>query len=354
MDAIPTIVIAIDGLRASALGAYGQTAYETPSLDALAAESRTHDWVYARTPDPADFYAALASQVTAEGSVLVTSDAKMTASIHPRFGRVIDVQPTGYGEIAARIEDTQMAASWAEMVVRLFDAKEAGAGLVWLHARGLYGAWDAPAELMATLIDEDDPPVVPSVTPPDQVTGDDDERFAASCRYAAQVMVFDPSVGGCLELIEGLYEGEDYRLILLGLRGFPLGEHGRIGGVDERLYSEQQHVPLLVRDPGVAGRFDRSAAPVALDAVVAALLAEAQPPRGAVLLHSTTARVVVTDEWLLRAPASAVETPELYVKPDDRWEQNDVASLEEEVVAGLLATLAAEGDSGVAAGDGGQ
>ena len=60
MEAIPTIVIAIDGLRASALGVYGQTAYETTAFDALTAESRTYEWVYARTPDPRDFYAALA------------------------------------------------------------------------------------------------------------------------------------------------------------------------------------------------------------------------------------------------------------------------------------------------------
>ena len=118
------------------------------------------------------------------------------------------------------------------MITPIYDAKEAGTRLIWLHTRGLYSSWDAPADLMASLIDEDDPEVVPSVVPPDLRSGDDDERFAASCRYAAQVTTLDPLLGGCLELIEGLYEGEDYRLIVLGLRGFPLGEHGRIGGVD--------------------------------------------------------------------------------------------------------------------------
>ncbi|QDV73425.1 alkaline phosphatase family protein [Botrimarina mediterranea] len=348
MEAIPTIVVAIDGLRASALGAYGQTAYETPAFDALAAEACTYEWVYARTPDPADFYAALARQVTAEGSVLVTNDASTTAPISQRFGKVVEIDPINFGEVAARIEDTQTAASWAAMIEPIFDAKEAGARLIWLHARGLYGPWEAPAELMAPLIDDDDPQVVPSVTRPDLHSDDDDERFSASCRYAAEVMTLDPSVGGCLELIEGLYEGEDYRLIVFGLRGFPLGEHGRIGGVDTRLYSEQQHVPLLVREPDLNSRFARSAKATTLDAAVGALLARAKPASGVVILDSPGSRAVLAGEWMLRAPADNAEAAELYVKPDDRWEQNDVASLQEEVVAELLALQKNPAESGVA------
>jgi hypothetical protein len=56
---------------------------------------------------------------------------------------------------------------------------------------------------------------------------------------------------------------------------------------------------------------------------------------------------------MLRAPTNAASTPELYVKADDRWEQNDIASLQEAVVAELLATLQNPGDSGVAESDSG-
>lgn len=348
MEAIPTIVIAIDGLRASALGAYGQTAYETPAFDALAAESRTYEWVYARTPDPLDFYNALASQINSEASVLVTNAKAATASTLSRYGQTINIDPINYGEVAASIEETQTAATWAAMTEALVEACSSGAKLVWLHTSGLYSSWDAPRRLIESLIDEDDPDVVSEAALPDLVTEDDDARFTASCRYAAQVMTLDACLGGLLDIVDGIYEGDDYRLVVLGLRGFPLGEHGRIGGVDTRLYSEQQHVPLFVREPGFDARFDRSVSPTTLETAVAGLLAGAKPASGVVVLNSPDSCAIVTDEWLLRTPRDVASTPELYVKPDDRWEQNDVASLQESVLAELLAALQNPPDTGVA------
>jgi hypothetical protein len=353
MEAIPTIIIAIDGLRASALGAYGQTAYETPAFDALSAESRTYEWVYARTPDPTDFYAALASHLTNAGSVLVTDDQDAAAAIHSRFGNLNEIEPPTPTEPAPTIDATTTASTWAAMAEALVEANAAGSQLIWLHTRGLYGPWDAPIDLMEPLIDEDDPEITPDVTPPDLVTDDDDERFAASCRYAAQVMALDACLGGLLDIVDGVYEGEDYRLIVLGLRGFPLGEHGRIGGVDQRLFSEQQHTPLLIREPDANARLDRSATPSTLEAVIIGLLAGTQSPIGPVLLSSPESKVIISDDWLLRVPADTAEPPELYVKPDDRWEQNDIASLEEELTAELLAMLSTPMDSGVASAEGG-
>lgn len=346
MDAVPTIVIAIDGLRASALGAYGQTAYETPALDALAAESRAYEWAYAPTPEPADLSARIAGFLPT-GGVLVTDDAAATRTLALKFGRVIEIEPAAPSEPADSIDATTTAATWAAMAEAIVEANNAGALFVWLHTRGLYGPWDAPAELMQSLLDEDDPEVVSEIAPPDVETDEPDERFAASCRYAAQVMTLDACLGGWLDIVAGLYEGEDYRLVALGLRGFPLGEHGRIGGVDARLFSEQQHAPLLVREPDANARFDRCAAPLTLDAALATLLSGAEPQSGPVCLSSPTARAMITSEWMLRLPDGDAEAAELYVKPDDRWDQNDVASLEGEAAAKLLAAMAPGADSGV-------
>jgi hypothetical protein len=353
MEELPTIVLAIDGLRASALGAYGQTAYETPALDAFAAEARVYEWVYARTPDPADFYTTMAPWMTATDAVLVTEDPATTAAIQSKFSRVVELEPSHPSEPAATVDATSTAAAVGAMAEAVVEANAAGARLVWLHMRGFYGPWDAPAELMETLLDEDDPEVAAAVAPPDFLTTDEDQRFAASCRYAAQVMTLDACLGGWLDIVEGLLEGEDYRLVLLGLRGFPLGEHGRVGGADRRLFSEAQHTPLLIREPGAGARFDRSATASTLDAAVVALLSGTQPASGPVFLSSPDSEVVLTEGWLLRAPIDGAEPPELYVKPDDRWEQNDVASLEEDVVADLLAMLASTADSGVVPTDGG-
>ena len=46
-----------------------------------------------------------------------------------------------------------------------------------------------------------------------------------------------------------------------------------------------------------------------------------------------------TAEWYLRQPAGRDEAGELYVKPDDRWEANEVADRCHDVAEELLATL---------------
>jgi hypothetical protein len=52
---------------------------------------------------------------------------------------------------------------------------------------------------------------------------------------------------------------------------------------------------------------------------------------------------VRTESWFLRTPAAALEggesTPELYVKPDDRWDANEVASRCPQEVGELQALL---------------
>ena len=49
----------------------------------------------------------------------------------------------------------------------------------------------------------------------------------------------------------------EWLITLMGARGFPLGEHGRIGGVDPRTHAEQLHVPWLVRFPDKLGQLTR-------------------------------------------------------------------------------------------------
>src|SRR4029078_2579812 len=53
------LVIAVDGLRPSALGAYGNTTVPAPPRDELAAESLLVEWCYAASPDLSDVYRAL-------------------------------------------------------------------------------------------------------------------------------------------------------------------------------------------------------------------------------------------------------------------------------------------------------
>jgi hypothetical protein len=218
----------------------------------------------------------------------------------------------------------------------------------------MYGPWDAPLDLQQSLLEESDPPPVAEVTPPDFIiaTHDDpDAAFRYSCAYAAQVMVLDE----CWEsLLHALGPADRWLASLLGARGYPLGEHHRVGGVDPRLYGEQLHVPWLMRFPDASGSLARASqltthldvAPSLIhssdSAGVRALVTTARTPWRDALVATSPAghRAIRTAGWCLRrgpeprldetATAQGdVQTSdfELFVRPDDRWEANDVAKL---------------------------
>ena len=345
---IPTVIVTIDGLRAAALGAYGQTAYETPAFDALAADGLTHEWCYAATPDPRDLFRALAG-TTRWGPVvrLVTDDARIAAASHEAIAHVetLDLDPPR--EPASAIDQTYAAGAWQGFAAAIADSAPDDGEAVWLHTRGLYGPWDAPLELIEAQRDEDDVAIGAGVTPPEAevAAGDEDTAFAAACRYAAEVMVHDACLAGWRDIAEGVFEGHDWRLVVAGTRGFPLGEHGRVGGVDPRLFSEQMQVPLLVLTSESADAFTRENRPLTL----AAGFAANRSGRRVELSSASNAAALLENDRLLRRPGAdeAGEEAELYVKPDDRWEQNDIAKLEPDRADQMLASLAGD-DSGVA------
>jgi arylsulfatase A-like enzyme len=157
--------------------------------------------------------------------------------------------------------------------------------------------------------------------------------------------------------------------MLLGARGFPLGEHGRIGGADERLYIEQLHVPWLIRYPDERGKLSRSSSlvthadllPTILGWVeverlrsstvgdglnIAALVENGRAAwRDALLSTSKNGNHAIRSaSWSLlersgadsQSGSSPIEenerSAELCVRPDDRWEANDVGKLCPEIV----------------------
>jgi arylsulfatase A-like enzyme len=230
-------------------------------------------------------------------------------------------------------------------------------------------------EFQQTLLDEGDPTPLESVIPPDLVldqAGDPDAAFRYSCAYAAQVMVFDACWRGLMDTVTARSETESWLIVLLGARGFPLGEHRRVGGVDPRLYGEQLHVPFLVRFPDGKGKPARSAALSShvdlLPTLAAVIDAEQCAPshydgssivplvsnvdsewRDALLSASAGRTSLRTPSWCLQHDDSVTQTEqsdnakavdELYVRPDDRWEANDVAKLCPDVIDTLARAAA--------------
>ena len=381
------ICLLIDRLHGGYVGAYGNTWVETPELDRLAAEGFVFEQFLIDTPRLEGMYrsywqgrhAILPPDSVAGGrpalptllkevgvhSTLLT-DAPIVAR-HPMaraFDRVIEADCPSVSRIADSMERTHLAEFFAQAVDQIDAAREPF--LFWCHLQGLGAAWDAPLEFRAAYVDQGDPEPneraeVPSWTLEEDC--DPDRLLAVSQAYAGQVSLLDACVGGLMEFLRTSPAGEETLLVLASARGFPLGEHRRVGPADESLYGELIHVPLVLRFPDSFGATMRSQALVQPADVWATLLewwelddssgiSGTQGPSGSLgpasLMPLITGEVAAlrdrlgivghgphralrTGAWHLYDGAQA----ELYAKPDDRWEVNDVADRHPDLVDGL-------------------
>ncbi len=397
------LVVAVDGLRASALGAYGNTTFLTPALDQFAAESFLLDWCYAPATDLNAVYWALWTSMHPARSAVVREQAPALlqflagrdyvamlvsdeplvsslpmSSVFDQCVKLADPTVERRPARADHIRETSLARLFAAACEVVASPSAGSRRLVWVHSRGMYGPWDAPLDLQLALLDEGDPPPLETAEPPDYFLAsadDPDAIFRHSCAYAAQAIVLDACWNELSEAIQSASPGGDWLVVLLGTRGYPLGEHRRIGGVDARLYGEQLHVPCLVRFPDARGRLARSGKlashldllPTIIDWIGGGLPDDVLTFDGMSVMPLATSsrtewrqalvsvsdaghRAIRTDDWCLRHEAPVPDdsaTPahmpppssELYVRPDDRWETNDVASLCPDVVEKLTQTL---------------
>jgi arylsulfatase A-like enzyme len=382
MPAHNILVAVVDGLRASALGACGNTSFPTPAIDRFASDSFIFDWCYSASDELADIYRAmwhsdgtsLPEQLKSLGysTTLVTDDPSVTEiAAAADFDHCVQLSAISRDSAANRravdISHTTFVRLFAGAADAATSTVAGSPRLVWLHSRGMYGPWDAPLELQQSLLDESDPPPVEQTEPPNLVisAGDDpDTAFRYGCAYAAQVMVLDECWESLLSAVDTLRGENRWLIALLGARGFSLGEHGRIGGVDSRLYTEQLHVPWLVRFPDATGRLARSnrlmshldLPPLLFETIegvrVPTLVTDARTASRDALISTSAAghRAIRTADWCLRrgpqqggltnAPGDASTSDvELFVRPDDRWEANDVAKLCPEAVDSLMKKL---------------
>ena len=384
MNGRHAICLVVDGLRASALGAYGNTTSPTPQLDALASRSAVVEWLWADSPFLDRFYRsvwqgshAMRQETSADRSSvlevlkqdgvelhLVTDEPSLSEQASfDQFDQVERVE-SRTKQPAEQVAETGMARFCTAVVEQLELWQQDSAGsLTWVHARGLFGPWDAPPALRAELLDEEDPAPAEFFYPPDALRNVDDPDVLLVHRaaYSAQVAVVDACLGALWQAIEEIMVDRETLVMLLGSRGFALGEHGSIGGDCRELLGERLHLPWLLHvcnekepQPRLAG--------LAQPADVGATLLEwfgvqsdCEVCDGQSVLpqsksESCTLRELAITEghqgehsirtpaWLLRQDGSGAQ-PQLFAKADDRWECNDVAVRCPEIVDRLRAVL---------------
>jgi sulfatase-like protein len=438
MAARNAICIIVDGLRASALGTYGNTWYPTPALDRLAARSTVADWLWSDSLELRRFYRGLwyrAHALQPDPMVQSVSVPRLLAGAGLKQSLVTDDPwlrdeferlsiadshwlELGQETAADAIEQTAMGHLFAEVIGQLerlqpahepyrrpsaaetpgvgddrLEVKQSpGRFMLWVHSRGMHGPWDAPLPVREDLVGADDLAPPTWVEPPSMLRGDDpDLWFGIRVAYAAQMIVLDACIGALLAALDQMRLAESTLVMLAGARGFALGEHQVAGTECRDLVGTQLHLPLLVAVPGTSGppaRFTHLVQPADLGATLldwfeseqAATAPAANVCAGKSLWSiSPVARTgwrqlavarglegelaVRTPAWMLRQMApdanraradSALPTEltmgqiidgqhgavQLFAKPDDRWDANDISRCCPDVTSRLLALLA--------------
>lgn len=362
------VIVSIDRLGAGHLGPFGNTWLPTPQINRLASESVLCETALIDSPDlgaafrawwtgrhvmepDADAGQSLAALARKQGlaTLLITDDAEVAAlPLAQQFDEHLLVEPLDSAEPAEATEETSL--------FQLFQAASEALAerpqpiFAWIHSRGMAGNWDAPYDLRAALADDDDPPVPAFVVPPEQRLAagfDPDEVLGIVQAYGGQIRLVDECFGRFRESLAGHPQHNDLLLAVTAPRGYPLGEHSRVGLCDGALYSELVHVPLIVRLPKMAQRLmrvQRLVQPADLWATIVSDCGWGSFPTGlsartivetdavftrrdVALTRGPHERAIRTPAWFLRESQSAEDTRhELFAKPDDRWEANEVSS----------------------------
>lgn len=343
------IVLSIDGLHHGMLGAFGNAWIQTPTVDALACQSALFDRFYTETLRLPDIFDLYWSSGVPSGSILLTDDSDVFhhASASEFGRRELLGRPEEHTPVD-ELEDTQFFKALATIVDLIETrAEKSKPFFLWTHLQGFRGNWDFPLDYRRRYQDEEDPEPYAETEAPELLCADDgeidpDDLQSVMEAYAGGVSVLDDSLAGLVDYLEENGEMDRTILIFVSTRGFSLGEHGRIGA-SAVLYGENIQLPLLIRFPDQTGATVRSSALVRTRDLAEFLRCfDDDPPLLRLVreeveqLHESIffensddgQRAIVTPEWFARSrrnPPNGANRYELFVKPDDLWEINDVA-----------------------------
>ena len=256
-----------------------------------------------------------------------------------QFERVI-CEPLPPTERAANSEsETGLATFFAKA---LEHTGQLGPGeILWLHSKGLSGSWDAPYDLRCQFAADEDPEPPEFVTPPQAETDadglDPDELLGYQQSCAAQIVLLDRFLGILLDRLDSIPDSDKPFFVLTSTRGFPLGINRFVGQPEKSLYDDATQVPLLARWPDQKYAMQRNQSLV-YSSVVGSLLTEwfglemnsenqwiesplAERQREFIFSVAENRSSLRTHGWKLIRDD---EQDQLFVKPDDRWDLNDV------------------------------
>ena len=319
------LCLSIDGLQSGMIGAYGNAWIQTPTLDSLACQSALFDRFYASSINLSATFAELWQSLPDCHKILLTDDTDIF--LHKQAGlfdekhrldKPADLCPP-------LIEGTQFYRGMAT-IADLLRNRTGKPFLLWAHFEGFRGNWDFPLSYRQRYQIDEDPEPYPDVVPPEIVGNniDPDVKQSVAEAYSGGVAVLDETLAGLLAFLKEEGLDQNTMLLFMSVRGFSLGEHNRIGSNSD-LYGENVHLPLLIRFPDGSFSGFRSQTLLQPADVGKLIMNHEDLPEEPTEIHASLRigrEVIVTPDWFVYKKSSG---DELYAKPDDRWEANDVA-----------------------------
>lgn len=256
----PVVIIAIDGLRADALGAYGAPV-ATPAFDALAAESVRFEWAFAQAPEMVPSLATLLS------GLYPTTNGLRASGDFLQGDAVTLVEALGGPGVAtsAFVEGVPGGSDYG--LAQGFDSYQVVSqpgidGMAWMADHSsesfvlLIAGWGSTAlDEINRLLGEDNAvsservmEVLASRDGAEPVLFSDEEMVRIRDWYAARTQVIDAFVDDFMDKFKALGLDDKATLVVLGTNGFGLQEHGDLFG--ETLYAPVTRVPMMIRLPG--------------------------------------------------------------------------------------------------------
>ncbi|MGB1924906.1 MAG: hypothetical protein ACPHL6_00160 [Rubripirellula sp.] len=371
----PLIVVSLEGITPNALSCYGCSWNRTPSLDQLCASGSIWDRMVACS-DESNFileqWICDKSEWVAPyrklGATSLFADQSLEQLTDHCFDEItiIPVEPVTESQLPCEeVFETRFGQLIATAIQRLNEPNPAS--VIWIHSDFLTKCWDAPLpmdevdsgeELENGIIPDDETlwtdedkvedsaiqphdMLPPQVIPPNfiiQAEDDPDLLPQWMDRYAAQVRLIDGMMGYLMD--EANQRGA--RLVFTGTSGFRLGQNSEFGFKTTKLRSSDICLPLLVSGHGpirVPHLTSSAQLPELLKMIgsgVKALCsaeqwAESRSRPAAIRINSARCRAaVVNPEWFCVTDCDGEEN--LFLKPDDLNDYNNVARLRPDVV----------------------
>ena len=376
------VVIVVEGVNTGLVGAYGTNTAVTPAIDRLAAHGLVLDQCFVDSLNPRKQLISLWTgrhaaqqhaepawtmwrQLTTNGyEASLITDCPVAAKVAEELGcpRVILVEVDSPEEPAEDWTECALTRVFIAAVEELSESESHR--FVWVHSRGLRHVWDAPLDLRERFIDPEDPAppseaCVPAITITDDT--DPDEIIGWAQVAAAQVAVVDQGIDILMSTIESRADAADWAWMVVSPGGVPLGEHGRVGWSIPQTHGEEVNCLAIIQaradQPIGSRRAELCQLPdlviTFLDAIEMELpkhesvwgrsmlrlgpfSAPSQWPaefQSACIFDDIEQPWIRTPAWSVNGPTDKL--PQLFVKPDDRWEVSDVSTRRLDIVEQL-------------------